>query len=133
MSKTLSTIKKRRQDVQISLKERGVALFLTFFVMIVMLGIALGLNSMFFTQLELIRGVDDSLIAFYAAEAGVERQLYEGTLPPPPVNYVGTLSNGSSYQVQVFLAGQGGCQGTDFCIESKGSYRQAERAVWVER
>ena len=113
--------------------QRGVSLYLTVFVMIVILGIALGLSSTLFTQLELIGGIDDSLIAFYAAEAGVERQLYEGTLPPPVVNYTGTLSNGASYEVQVFVRGEGECQGADFCIESTGSHQQAQRAVWVER
>lgn len=133
MSKMLSIRTKKREYVSISIKERGFSLYLTVFVMIVILGIALGLSSQFFTQVELIRGIDDSLIAFYAAEAGIERQLYEGTLPPPPVNYSGTLSNGATYTVRVILATATECSGTQFCIESIGSYEQAQRAIWVER
>ena len=133
MSKTLSVRTKKREQVFLPCGERGVSLYLTVFVMIVLLGIALGLSSAFFTQLELIRWIYDSLIAFYAAEAGIERQLYEGTLPPPPVSYSGTLSNGATYKVRVILAAETECQGTEFCIESIGSYEQAQRAIWVER
>jgi len=58
-----------------TLFQRGVSIFIVIVVMSVLLGIALGLNAIFVRQLKNLRGIGDSVIALYAADAGIERIL----------------------------------------------------------
>ncbi len=56
--------------------EKGVALIITFFVMTIMLSIVLGIGAILFIEIKTIRGLGYSVVAFYAADSGIEKTLY---------------------------------------------------------
>ena len=55
--------------------ETGSALYLTIVIMALLLAIALGLSAIIVGQLRLIRGMGYSVVAFYTADAGIEKTL----------------------------------------------------------
>jgi len=123
--------------------QKGVSLYLTLMIMTILLAIALGISSILVSQIKMIRGMGYSVIAFYAADTGIERELYEGN--SPPFNYSGYLDlngNGfqdnddSSYNILVISAGDPDCPSplaTDHCIKSVGIYKETQRAIQVTR
>jgi len=54
---------------------KGVSIFIVIVVMTILLGIALGLNAISVRQLRNLRDIGNSVIALYAADAGIERIL----------------------------------------------------------
>lgn len=55
--------------------EKGVAIYLAIMVMTALLGIGFGISALFTNQLKVLRGIGDSVFAFYAADGGIERVL----------------------------------------------------------
>lgn len=110
---------------------QGVSLYIAFMIMSVLLVIAFGMSTILLGQMKMIRGMGDSVIAFYAADTGIERELLEenaiGT------SYSGSL-DGTSYDVSVISPGSEGCPlGVNYCIKSVGIYKETRRAVQVNR
>ncbi len=110
--------------------QRGASLYLAIMVMTIMLGIALGLSSIFIGQTKTIKQMGNSVIAFGAADTGIEAILLNRN---NPVNISETvLSNGATYQVVVATGGSSDCPaGSNFCIKSIGSYLGTKRAVEI--
>ena len=123
-------------------KEKGVVLYLAIVAMTIMLAMVLGLGSLFIGQLKILRGVGQSVIALYAAEAGVEKVLYDDKQVPGSIvatchhaNHThcpGALANTATYNVTVEVSG-GGCAATAYCIESSGVFRNSVRKISVKR
>ncbi|MFC1630113.1 pilus assembly PilX N-terminal domain-containing protein [Patescibacteria group bacterium] len=76
-------------------KQKGVSVYLALIIMSIMLAIGLALSTMFIVQLKLISSIGDSVVALYAADSGIEYELYQsrktlrdvgGIFPPFPVN-----------------------------------------------
>ncbi len=61
---------------------RGVAIYLAIIIMVVLLSIGLGISTLLVNQIKMIRGMGHSVVALYAADTGIERELYEDNLPP---------------------------------------------------
>lgn len=61
-------------------RQKGVSLYFSLIIMTVLLAIALGISTILTGQTIMIRSMGDSVIAFYAADTGVERILYEDKL-----------------------------------------------------
>lgn len=55
----------------------GVSIYLSLMIMSVLLAIALGLSTIFVSQIKMLRGIGDSVVSFYAADSGIEMALYE--------------------------------------------------------
>lgn len=53
-------------------RQKGVSLFLTILILAIILAIVLGLGTILIGQIKTIREMGNSVIAFYAADAGVE-------------------------------------------------------------
>lgn len=65
-------------------KERGVVLLIIFSITGIILSIVLGLSAILLSQLKIVKGMENSVIAFYAADTGVEQELekiYKDTSP----------------------------------------------------
>ncbi|HHE76624.1 MAG TPA: hypothetical protein ENL27_01420 [Candidatus Parcubacteria bacterium] len=58
-------------------KEKGVSLYLAVVVTSILLAITFGMSAILFQQLRIIRDMGNSVVAFYAADAGIERALYD--------------------------------------------------------
>ena len=107
--------------------QRGVSLYLALMILTILLGIALGISTVFLSQTKMMRDIGYSVIAFYAADAGIEKVLINRS---NPVSIVQTpLSNLATYQVVVLAAGSGGCYAANFCIKSIGEYKETRRAI----
>ena len=123
-------------------KDKGVILFLALIVMSIVLAVALGLSSILVSQIRMSSEMRDSIKAFYAADTGVERALFDKANPSD--NYNGTLDNGAEYNVTVVcspsylscpppLVMDGDCSGSYFCYKSIGIYKGIKRAIEIER
>jgi hypothetical protein len=56
--------------------QKGVSLIITFFVMVIILGVVLVISTLLYSQLKVIRNIGNSVVAFYAADSGVEKVLF---------------------------------------------------------
>ena len=98
--------------------------------MTVLLSIALGLSSIFLGQTKMMREMGYSVIAFYAADAGIEEILINRDNPVDIPETI--LANGAKYQVLVVVGGTGDCLADNFCIKSLGEYQETRRAIEIQ-
>lgn len=111
-------------------QQKGASLYLALIMVTVMLSIALGLSSIFISQTKTIKQMGNSVIAFYAADAGIEKVLLNRVNPASIPETA--LSNGATYQVTVTQSGTGDClSGNTYCIKSIGSYLETKRAIEI--
>lgn len=136
--------------------QKGVSALFAVLILSVMLTVVLGVTTIVATQIKTIKVVGDSVVAFYAADAGVEYMLkliINGDNPPPTKS--ANVGSGISYTVNtvccaggdkcVFLSGSscpGGltsdsdCMAPRYCVRSTGLYsssgNKSIRAIEVE-
>lgn len=111
--------------------ENGVSLYLSLVIMGILLSLALGLNSILLGQMKIMQGIGNSVLAFYAAETGIERELYENHVST--IAYSGTIGD-SSYAVWVIIPPDPGCSsGLSYCVKSVGTYKDTNRAIYISR
>lgn len=126
---------------QILNSQKGVSLYISFMIMTILLTITFGISAILFGQMKMIRGIGDSVIALYAADTGVERELFEGHLPPySDSGYLDLNGNGyqdeadASYNISVIATSTDGCPAeVNYCIKSIGIYKETRRAIRVQR
>jgi len=133
-----------------SSSQRGVSLYFSIIILSILLAIVLGLGTILVGQTRMIKGMGDSVGAFYGADTGIERVLYEDKLcrcssldcctglpcvdttncdkgrlgSPVPPGVSGTVGQ-ATYQV---LFDNGATR-----IDSKGMYSGTWRAIRVDR
>jgi len=103
-------------------KQKGIAIYLAAVILSIVMTVALGGSLITFNQLKNINEASKSVIAFAAAESGIEWALtyvdsgnYD-TKCPRSVN----LDNGASYALTCELCGTGS---EYLCIRSEGNYK----------
>ena len=65
-------------NMEIQNPQKGaVSLYLALMTMIIVLAIGLGITTIIISQMRMIRGMGDSVVAFHAADTGIEKILYE--------------------------------------------------------
>jgi len=132
--------------LNVKMTERGVSIYLALMIMFISLTIGLEISLVIVSQMKMIRGIGDSVIAFYAADTGIERVLYEdetcyqagcGLLPwncIDPVNcnegrltgsFSDTLLNTATYETNFY----------DKAVITKsiGTYNKTKRAIEAKR
>jgi Tfp pilus assembly protein PilX len=115
-------------------KERGVSLLLAILILSLVLGIALGLSLLLTQQLKMVKGIDNSVGAFFAADSGIEDallQMKKGTCCNKDTKIHGNCGEDGEYDVRFLPKGEGGCpRDKDWgCLQSKGKYRGVSRAI----
>ena len=124
--------------------EKGVSLYLILLIMSVLLGVGLGTSALLIRQIRMIKGVGDSVVAFYAADSGIEKAIYALYKVGVPIGDITcgdsnspceSLSNGSSFFLAGFSAPTADCPAPSeyFCIKSVGTYKGVRRAIEVAR
>ena len=115
-----------------SSKNKGVSLYFGVIITSVLLAMALGISVIIFSQMKIIKGMGDSVVALYAADTGIERVLNEAN---PTGTYSGVLSNDSSYKADVLDPGTSDCSAStsNYCIKSIGVYMKTRRAIEISR
>lgn len=119
---------------------KGVSLYITIMIMTVLLTIVFGLTGILLSRMKITRGMGYSVIAFYAADTGIERMLMDRNSPVCPAGpYLGYLdlnnnavqdSGDATYDVTVTAAGPN-CAADNCCVKSTGSYQQTKRAIEI--
>jgi len=112
---------------------KGTALLLTLLILTSILVVALGVANLIVPGIRMSRTQEQSTKAFFAAEAGAERALWEVrknsySLPVSDTEDVfsGSLDNNSAYQVDYTIVA------SLVTFTSTGSYRQTMRSVAVD-
>jgi len=57
-------------------KQKGISLIITFFIMIIILSVVISISTILYSEIRIIRNIGNSVVAFYAADGGVEKVLY---------------------------------------------------------
>jgi hypothetical protein len=129
--------------------QKGSAIFFAVIAMAVILAIAFGVNTLVFRGFRSTQGDGNSIIAFYAAEAGIDHLLFfdkdtpcSGVVPGCLDTFPSgafTLSNGATYQVAVYASGTVNCpdppagKAVLYCVQSTGTFEGVSRKIEIER
>lgn len=57
-------------------KQKGVTLIITFFIMVIVLAVVLGISVILYSEIIVVRNMGNSVISFYSADSGIEKVLY---------------------------------------------------------
>ena len=99
------------------------------------MAISFGIGAVLLRQLEMVREMGDSVVAFYAADTGIEQIMMTRESPSSiPKTCFAPPNNNICYKVDVYGSGTPNCPvsiADYFCIRSLGSYRNTRRAIEV--
>jgi len=109
--------------------QKGVSILLAILIMSVILSIGLGISTILVQQTKMMGTIGNSVIAFFAADSGIEQVLILNPLQDIPET---SMPNGATYQVDVEEAGVLGCNAPNYCIKSTGTYKNIKRAIEVK-
>jgi len=132
--------------------QKGAILYFTIVIMSVLLAAVFSIGSVILVQIKSIREAGDSVIAFYAADTGIETALNDLYNPAGISIQIGgeynELLDGADYNYEVFVTQPLGgtlqdingnllpeeplCGGTYYCIKSTGNYYNVKRAIEVK-
>ena len=132
--------------------EAGVSLYLAIIILSLLLGIALAGSSLLIGQLGRLKSSGNSVFAFYAADAGIERAVFidnkncasfssvEARITCVQMGINGltiqdkTLANGATFALEIAPGGSNFCPaGKNYCVRSKGLFQDATRALRISR
>lgn len=120
--------------------QKGVSIFLAVVLMTLFLSMVLGLSAILLSQIRIIQEGGDSVIAFFAADTGAERAIYEDRVVckqeacpgycsedcsglPTGYELSETLGNNSSFLFKIFSDK----------MQSVGIFKGVRRAVEITR
>ena len=108
--------------------QKGISLLFAILIMSVVLTAGLGISIISTQQTKMMGEIGYSVIAFYAADNGVEEILI--TESPTSTDEI-TLNN-AKYQVIVNTSTTDpNCEAPNYCIKSIGSYKETRRAIEI--
>lgn len=131
-------------------RQRGVAIFLAMIMLTLILSLALGVNTLLISQIKTMRDAGNSVIAFYAAESGIEWALKNidesdwRDWKTNPYRWFLDLNNNSNNDVgidatyDVYTIDPGGANpgqcgaDADFCVKSVGVYKGTRRIIQIQ-
>ena len=99
--------------------------------MSILLAIVLSLSAILVGQIKMIKGMENSVIAFYAADTGIEEVLYSGRGSPTSscTELIPCLlDNGAEYYVEITSLDAP----ENFLIKSVGNYKDTIRAIEIK-
>ena len=122
---------------------KGVSLYVVLMVLSILLGISLGLNSLFVGQLKIFVSAEDSVSAFYAADTGIERNLFE---MQESYTNIPLFDGGATFSVETVCNpdfdycatfcptcnSPASCTAPRFCMTSNGEFNGVKRALFVK-
>ena len=102
-------------------------MYLTIVIMAIVFAVVLGLSAVLFSQITVIRGIGDSVVALYIADAGVEQALFNIRKQDNLGNFSGDIGTGYEYSVEIDTDPITCPVGT--CIKSLGTFKDTKRAI----
>jgi Tfp pilus assembly protein PilX len=120
--------------------KKGVSLYIAFMIMAVLMVIVFGVSTILFFEIKMAEDLGNSVIAFYAADSGIEKTLYDprpshSDLIGPATNTV-TMVCGFAYAdcpIDEGFSIDPNCDADYFCIRSVGVYEGTKRAIQTNR
>ena len=134
--------------------QRGVSLLFIILISSVILSIGAGVSVIIIQEVKIIEQVGDSVVSFYAADSGVEEQLFDlykalpaGHSPQHSGNVAITTGGVASYVVNAkcsvntapedcFMANgftiDADCLALNYCIKSIGNFKNTKRAIEIK-
>ena len=103
---------------------KGISLYLALMIMFILLAIGLGVSLIIVSQMKMIRGMGDSVVALYAADTGIERALYEKRINGESCDGCSDSVGGANYTVNY-------TENSEFRWQSSGNYKGTKRAIEV--
>lgn len=111
--------------------QKGISILFAVAILSVVLSIALETSSILIRQVKMVREIDYSVVAFYAADNGIEEVLIMAIPQSIPETPLPGLS-AATYEVLVKDSDDPDCNAPNYCITSIGTYRKTRRAIGVE-
>lgn len=108
--------------------QKGVSLYLTIVVLSVLTAALLALIGISVSQIKIIWTLGNSVVAFYAADTGIERVLMN---MENPSNIPETSLGDAKYEVEVYASTTAQCDADNYCIISTGTYKNTKRAIEI--
>ncbi len=111
-------------------KQEGFSIYLVILISTFILAIALGLATILISRIKLSREIGYSVVAFYAADTGIERVLKDirkggyQCASPPCTPYSNVPLDGASYTVTI-------TSWSPTVISSSGKYQAVKRAIEI--
>ena len=107
--------------------KRGSALYYTLIVVSIVSAISFGVSSIIFSQLQLIKGMGDSVVAFYNADKGIEHLLYQ-------TRSLMTIVPGTGSEAGYTYSYESDPEGVDWQtkITVVGSHKSTRRGIQVQ-
>lgn len=109
---------------------KGITLVITLIILSAVLAASAAIASIFSKEIRTSGFVDNSVFAIMAADAGIEKMLYDVRQlgGSATTSYSTTLSNGASYST---CAGLGECSAAPVQFRSTGSFQGTQRTLEV--
>lgn len=119
-------------------EEKGVSLLLVILIVGIILAIALGISHFITRQIQMLRETGNAVKAFYIADSGIERFLFNETLPAGNVPLLG-----GSYQLSCECkpggncpagcpAASPSCKAPNFCLKATGNYSNFLQVISID-
>ena len=120
-------------------RSRGLSLYLAVVIMTVLMSIAFGMSTILVGRLKNLETIGDSVVAFYAADSGIEQALKNSNdATYSATGYLDLNGNGmqdsadSTYEVHGIANGVQNCPVTyDYCVKAVGTYRTTKRTIGI--
>lgn len=117
-----------------SKNKKGVSVLYAVFIMSILMAISFGISAILISQIKMLGEIGHSVVAFYAADSGIEEVLtvrdnpYSDCVEASPC-YLDS-EEGISYYLDIQAAG-GECEADNYCIKSIGAYMGTKRAIEI--
>jgi hypothetical protein len=120
------------------LGNKGVALYMSVVVMSILFSVAFGMSAVSVARIKSFNSIGNSVVAFYAADAGAEQGSKESinAAYEIPYAYLDTNDNGyedendAKYEVRGVVPGAGDCPiSVEYCLKSIGTYMGTKRSI----
>lgn len=100
----------------------GVSLFFVILIMSVLSAALLSLVNLSLSQIKIVSRAEDSVMAFFAADSGIEEALYRIRKQENQEDFSGTI-DGATYEVLI------NTQGQNTTITAIGEFQNTKRAI----
>jgi hypothetical protein len=102
--------------------QKGISLYLALIIMFILIAIGLGVSLIIVSQMKMMKGMGDSVVAFYAADTGIEQTLYQVRVGGGWSGDISGSIDGASYYVT---------SSASDTYQSKGSFANVKRAIEI--
>lgn len=123
-------------------KQKGLSIVYIILITSFIFAIALGINSISYQQAKTMNELGYSTVAFFAADAGAERQLYNLYKEDPivtsfeeifatdfPAGYLTSVKCSNTASDCLGISIDPLCTADNFCVNSVGTYNEIKRAI----